>query len=204
MNEKNTASIDPKLFLIITAISSMELCLYTTHRCLQKMSCSFEDFQQTLHDEKQRCIAREMVRTLEFNVQVRKFTEWLYDLIGMQQKFRNIVSVNFMEKRIAAREAIYLDGHSGLYALTDKALKKRQRQYSLSDISSRTWNKIEIMDELRYEIDLADIKGDFLASKTLYDIVHKVDMTEATPISRYLDEERGLMKAYESKIRLYI
>ena len=201
---KNTTIPDKKLFLGITALSSLELCSYTAGRCIRRLLVALDMYKDALDEDRMKRIKNEIAELTIFMLDIRLALNELYDLVGIDSGFRNIVPIHCMERFMCRGAADKLDGAGGLYELAVTALGQENMSYSMSDLYSRSGQKIFLSHELSFELAISDIHCDKLVADTVSYIIQSGSDTGKTPIDEFREERLNLIELYERLILRYI
>lgn len=99
------------------------------------------------------------------NASLKKLREF-YDTMGLDNKYRNIVPIGYMEEFIRLGISDHLEGVDGLYYLIRRELRDDQLNYTLNEISNKLNILIDSNHQLYSEINIMNNKCDAIVAQT--------------------------------------
>lgn len=127
----------------------------------------------------------------------KKRLEEMYNIFGIDKRFRNIVPIGYMQEFSELGISRQLEGTNGLYYLIMQELRWDQMQYTLEEISSKL-SKIINQNRKIYSV-LCSIEGEISSvSKTISNIEKRT--CEQTELLNEINKNEIINSQYNSKI----
>lgn len=127
----------------------------------------------------------------------KKRLEEMYDIMGIDMRFRNIVPIGYMQEFSELGISRQLEGTNGLYYLIMQELRWDQMQYTLEEISTKL-SKIINQNRKIYSV-LCSIEGEVTSVKKTISKIEK-NTYEQTEMLNEINKNEIVNKQYNSKI----
>ncbi len=138
-----------------------------TRECLEARKKAADDARRVKRELEQKKLLIDQKRILlKKYEESRRLIPLLYDSIGIDEKFRNLIAMGYMNEFIRLGISTKLSGTDGLYYLIMQELRWDQMQYTLTEISNRLSEIIDNQRSLYRELVDINAKCDRIVRDT--------------------------------------